>query len=307
MLDAGIWEVVVNVGPQLENDVVSVLELFESMGVSVEDDGSEPVFQEGIKFQRCRVRGYFQDHETIQGVEQRLRELLASGESWEQEPPVWRLLADQDWQESWKENFHPIAVAEKLLILPSWLDPPPEMAGRLVLRMDPEMAFGSGQHETTQGCLAALEGCTVTGQLGRVLDLGTGSGILAIAALLLGATHVVATDMDPVAVETTWRNFESNPGPSPDWRQRVAIVQTDQVPAGHFNTIVANILAPVLCHMAPAIARGLAAGGRAILAGLLTGQAEEVMACCQQAGLVCQQRWDLGDWTILQLEKDVSL
>ncbi|MBF0613285.1 MAG: 50S ribosomal protein L11 methyltransferase, partial [Magnetococcales bacterium] len=255
-------------------------------------------------FQKCRVRGYFQQSEVIQEVDSRLREVLAIDQGQDHNMPVWRMLADQDWQESWKEHFFPIPVGEKLLILPSWLSPPAGMESRLIIRLDPEMAFGSGQHETTQGCLAALDERSKEHPLGRVLDLGTGSGILSIAAMLLGASQVVATDMDPIAVETTRRNMASNMEGDISWQEKVTLLETQQVPQGSFDTILANILAPVLCDMAIDVARNLLPGGCAILAGLLNNQEEDVSSCYQQAGLTLCKKWQSGEWTIMQWEKD---
>ena len=118
--------------------------------------------------------------------------------------PLWEELADEDWSLSWKKHWQPDPVGQRLLILPAWLEVPEEHADRLVLKMDPGSAFGTGSHPTTRLCLEALEEMPPHDQ--RVADLGCGSGVLGLASLALGASEVLAADTDSLAVRATTDN-----------------------------------------------------------------------------------------------------
>lgn len=215
-----------------------------------------------------------------------------------------RILTDTDWAESWKAGYHVLRLGQHLIIKPSWheYDPQPD---DLIIELDPGMAFGSGLHPTTQLCLVALEEVSRPGM--RVLDVGTGSGILAIAAAKLGARYVHALDTDPMAVRVTAQNIADN------GEQDVVsvalgtltnqpITGADGIP-GEWDVIVANILANPLMDMAPAFFVNLAPGGILILSGINRGQMESVIAsmesnCITAAGSSLQ-----GDWAALFFEK----
>nr|CAX84070.1 Ribosomal protein L11 methyltransferase [uncultured bacterium] len=281
-----IWELRLSLERGFEEAAAGQLAEEGSMGVSTLLEG-----------ERLLVTGHFDADVDRRGVEIRLLLALAAA-GWEGDPSsavVWRPLEERDWAEAWKESYHPLPVGQRLLVVPSWLEPP-ESGERLVLRMDPEMAFGSGAHATTRGCLELLE--EVAGQkgLGRVLDLGTGSGVLAIWAAMLGADGVVATDLDPVAVETAERNARLN-----GVAGRVTVVESALVPAGRYRTIVANILASVLLELAPGLAAALAPGGSLILAGILREQAREVQLVFEGEGVRLDRTLFLDEWAVLLL------
>ncbi|MBF0675327.1 50S ribosomal protein L11 methyltransferase [Pseudomonas sp.] len=179
-------------------------------------------------------------------------------------------IEDQDWERSWMDNFQPMRFGRRLWIVPSWHEAPEPDAVNLLL--DPGLAFGTGTHPTTALCLQwldsqALEGCTV-------LDFGCGSGILAIAALLLGAEHAVGTDIDPQAVEASRDNATRN-GIDP---ARFPVYLPENLPQEQADVVVANILAGPLVALAPQITSLVKTGGRLALSGILAEQTEEVRA-----------------------------
>lgn len=181
------------------------------------------------------------------------------------------ILEDKDWVRSWMDSYQPIAIGERLWICPSWLEPSRPEAVNLLL--DPGQAFGTGTHPTTAMCLRWLEACDLGGL--RLIDYGCGSGILAIAGLLLGASHAVATDIDPVALEATRDNARQNGIAS----ERLQLCLPAQLaPDCAADIVLANILAGPLASLAPALTRLVRPGGALVLSGILREQAAEVMA-----------------------------
>ena len=184
-------------------------------------------------------------------------------------------IADQDWERSWMDNFQPMRFGQRLWIVPSWHAAPEPDAVNLLL--DPGLAFGTGTHPTTALCLEWLDGQELTGC--TVLDFGCGSGILAIAALLLGAPHAVGTDIDPQALEASRDNASRN-GIDP---VRFPVHLPADLPQQAADVVVANILAGPLVALAPQIISLVKPGGRLALSGILAEQAEEVRSAYQSA------------------------
>jgi ribosomal protein L11 methyltransferase len=178
-------------------------------------------------------------------------------------PPRFRIerIEDQDWVRSSQAQFTPFAVGDRLWVGPGWHEPP---AGRIAVRIDPGLAFGTGSHATTRLVLAHLEAILKGGE--RVLDYGCGSGILAIAAAKLGAARVDAVDLDPQAIETTRANARAN-------GVELHAAAPDELPQAHYDLVVSNILAQPLIVLAPLLARQ---GNRIALSGILRSQAGEV-------------------------------
>jgi ribosomal protein L11 methyltransferase len=212
----------------------------------------------------------------------------------------------QDWAETWKERYRPMPIGERLLIVPSWLAPP--TSARLPLVLDPGMAFGTGTHPSTQQCLLALERHLVPGS--TVIDLGCGSGILAIAAARLGALRVLALDIDPLAIEATRENCRRNTAAD---TVRVELGSLDDLGAPRFagyrpaDVLLANILAPVLIDMLTAgLADPIRPGGLAILSGILDGQLPDVLARAQAVGLHTLEVLEAEDWRTPVLRKDIA-
>jgi ribosomal protein L11 methyltransferase len=176
-------------------------------------------------------------------------------------------LADEDWVGRSQAQFGPIRISANLWIVPSW-HAPPDPAAR-VARLDPGLAFGTGSHASTRLILGFLEKDLRAGD--RVLDYGCGSGILAIVAGLLGAGEIVATDIDPQALETTAANAAQN-------GVAVRVAAPDRLPTGTFDLVLANILAGPLIALEPLLAERTRPGGRIALSGILEAQAREVIA-----------------------------
>jgi ribosomal protein L11 methyltransferase len=196
-------------------------------------------------------------------------------------------LADQDWVRASQAQFEPLLVGRRLWVGPTWHEPP---AGRISVRIDPGLAFGTGSHPSTKLVLGYLDRTIAGGE--RVLDYGCGSGILAIAAAKLGATRVDAVDLDPEAVETTRANAHAN-------AVEVRAALPDALPAADYDVVVANILAQPLIVLAPLLAQR---GTRLALSGILEGQAEEVARAYRpKLGMTIADRDD--GWVLLAGER----
>tara|TARA_Y100001951_G_scaffold61071_1_gene48638 strand:+ start:12773 stop:13663 length:891 start_codon:yes stop_codon:yes gene_type:complete len=184
-------------------------------------------------------------------------------------------IEDQDWERSWMDNFQPMRFGRRLWIVPSWHAAPEPQAVNLLL--DPGLAFGTGTHPTTALCLEWLDGQQLEGC--SVIDFGCGSGILAIAALLLGAPQAVGTDIDPQALEASRDNASRN-GIDP---ARFPVYLPADMPQQQADVVVANILAGPLVALAAQITTLVRGGGRLALSGILAEQAEEVRAAYAEA------------------------
>lgn len=209
-------------------------------------------------------------------------------------------LLEEDWGSRWKERFHPFHATSRLVIKPTWETYEPQ-AGEVVVEMDAGLAFGTGQHESTRLALAAIEEVCIAAPPARVLDIGTGTGVLAMAAALRGAGRVTAIDTDPDAVQAARENVARNGLAA---RVEVAGVDLHGIP-GTFDLIAANITADVLLALQQPIARRLAPGGTLVLAGLLAGaQAAEVRAVYERHRLRCAGESVEGEWAALVLRRE---
>jgi ribosomal protein L11 methyltransferase len=195
---------------------------------------------------------------------------------------AWEVREGEDWAATWRRGLEPRRVSPRLVVKPTWSDYEPR-PGERVVEIDPQMAFGTGEHATTRGCLRLLDGCAREGD--RVLDLGSGSAVLAIAAALLGAGEVVAVEYDPDANLNARENVERN-----GVEDRVRIVEAMADPAllareGRFDLVLANILSGVIIPLLPALrgALGGRAEGRLIVSGILREEAPRVCAAATDA------------------------
>ena len=202
-----------------------------------------------------------------------------------------RVVDDKDWLESWKAEFVPIHIGA-FVVRPTWSDPASD-AVEIVL--DPGMAFGTGLHPTTQQCLEALSTLPLEGK--SVLDVGTGSGILAIAAAKRGASPVVAVDTDTLAVDAARENAVANGVAIP-----VGVGSAADVP-GRFEVVIANIVAPVLQRIAPHLAARLASGGTLLLAGITAPAEAATREAFSHVRLELLDRSERDDWVALALRR----
>jgi ribosomal protein L11 methyltransferase len=210
--------------------------------------------------------------------------------------PTFSTIQEEDWAEAWKKSFQPVRVGKRLVIKPSWamvaLNP-----GDIVIELDPGMAFGTGTHPTTQLCLQACEWFARPGL--SMIDLGTGSGILSIAAAKLGCYRVMASDIDEVAVEAAQQNVARN-----GVERQVSVLHGSLdgllASAQQFDLGMANITANVILDMSrQGIQHIIAPCGRFTFSGILHEQAEEVIAALDAAGLALLGKRQMGDWVML--------
>lgn len=196
---------------------------------------------------------------------------------WEQPLPEYQFedIADQDWERSWMDNFQPMRFGQRLWIVPSWHDAPDPQGVNLLL--DPGLAFGTGTHPTTALCLEWLDGQDLRDL--KAIDFGCGSGILAIAALLLGAERVTGTDIDPQALEASRDNARRNGIAD----ERFPLHLPEAMPAEPADMLLANILAGPLVSLAPQLSSLVKPGGRIALSGILAEQTEEILAAYRDA------------------------
>lgn len=194
---------------------------------------------------------------------------------------------DEDWENNWKQFYQPLSIGQRLMIVPQWIRPEnPE--GRIEVRLDPGMIFGTGAHASTQMCLAALEQAVHGGE--RAADLGSGSGILSIAALLLGASTAVGVDIDPKAADISRENAALN-GLHADRFSAVTgnVIEDRQVMdslcEGSFDIVLANIVADVILPLCPLVPHLLRQGGVFLCSGILDSRVEEVRRSLARAGL----------------------
>jgi ribosomal protein L11 methyltransferase len=208
------------------------------------------------------------------------------------------LLPEQDWTETWKETFTPIDVANNFTVIPSWVE---HETARIPIIIDPGMVFGTGHHASTQICLTLIEKYAAKVSRGTFLDIGTGSGILAIGAARLGFRKVVAVDTDPLAVDNAQRNAELN------GLEKMTVLKGDVTAAeGQFDLITANLISNVLITIAREIVSRMSPGSIAILSGMLPGQEDAVLETYQRARLDMIEKVAAGNWITLALKKTVN-
>jgi len=261
--------------PQAQVEIVSdALEALEAQSVSVEDsdaltDTEQPLFGEPgmtptqIGWRHSTVKALF----ATQAKAQEAADILEAQDFFAECRRIGiHPLADQDWVRLTQSQFAPVPISPGFWIVPTWHEPP--AGARHVIRLDPGLAFGTGTHPTTRMCLQWIAEGRGPHPLGRVLDYGCGSGILAIAAAMMGAQEVDALDIDPAAVESSMRNAEAN---------HVTIrCGLPDMTSGRYKTVLANILATPLKVLAPLLCARVADGGHLVLSGILERQADEL-------------------------------
>lgn len=212
---------------------------------------------------------------------------------------------DKDWINNWKQYFHQFYV-DDILIIPSWEDVKPEDKDKMIIHIDPGTAFGTGMHETTQLCMRQLK--KYVNKDTQILDVGTGSGILSIAALKLGASHAVGTDLDPCAISAVKENLEANDVPVTDMDMILGNIIDDkaiqdEVGYEKYDIVVANILADVLIPLTPVILHQMKKGGLYITSGIIDDKEESVVAAVKAAGLEVLEVTHQGEWVSVTARK----
>ena len=213
---------------------------------------------------------------------------------------------DKDWINNWKEYFHQFYV-DDILIVPSWEEVKEQDKDKMILHIDPGTAFGTGMHETTQLVIRQLKKYVTKGA--RILDVGTGSGILGIVALKLGAGHVAGTDLDPCAISAVAENKEANGIADEDFEMLIGNIiddrkVQDQVGYGVYDIVAANILADVLVPLTPVIVNQMKTGGYYITSGILDVKEEVVTDAVKKAGLTLVEVTRQGEWVSVTARKD---
>lgn len=230
-------------------------------------------------------------------------------------PPLrWQRVADEDWSSTWKRHWRPDPIGHTLLVLPAWLEVPPEAEGRRVIRLDPGPAFGTGSHPTTRLCLEGLEvladarlrgGASPEAPLAglRVADLGCGSGLLGLGALALGAETVLAVDTDPLAIRATAENAALNGATALAVALGSSDVLEELLGGEPADLLLCNILAPVIAELSPSFRRLLVPGGQGLLSGLSLSQAEELIRTLERQGWQATVAASRDPWALLWLRE----
>jgi ribosomal protein L11 methyltransferase len=297
-------EILLRVSREQGEAMADILQSFGHQGVSITHEGIPPDRYDDDEIPPppfVTVRVYIPDDHRAPAAKAEIeKELAPIGVA-----PVYTLVDDQDWADAWKKHYHPTRIGRHLVVRPLWEEAADLREGDLVIALDPGMAFGTGTHPTTQLCLAALEDAVQPGL--SVLDLGCGSGILAIAAAKLGAGKILAVDIDPIAVEATVQNAAQN-GVSDSIIAQEGGLETVITSARRFDILVANILARTIiemCHQFP-LGDVVRPGGKGIFSGIMIAQVADVEAALQKVGLTLTRVRQDGDWVALETQRPVS-
>ena len=301
------FEISCSVPAELADIVAEYLTNLSGTGVCVENLNVDAFSHSEIpESTTAMIRSYFPSSEDsaarLAEIGAFLNELAQREPGCAIAPPELSSVSTEDWSSSWKVNFKPLRIGRRLLIVPSWeqVQPGPD---DIVLHLDPGMAFGTGGHETTRLCLELLEQIMDNMPIlhsPSVLDLGTGSGILAMAAVQLGAGRVCAVDIDPEAVEVARENLAIN--------GLLEQVECSTTPLeslnGCFDVILANILAEELVRLAPYLAERLAPGGSLVLSGILGEKEGLVRDGFAPQPLEYQSTLHAGEWVAIHYRKE---
>jgi len=305
-------EVSLTVDGEMAEAVAEVLARFIPDGVVIESTAVVPGADgaDGHAVGPLRVYGYLPLDDQLEENRRRLEEALwYLGRIRPLPAPQFRLIQQEDWSAAWKQHYQPIAIGQRLMVVPAWLEPP--VKDRIPIHIDPGMAFGTGTHPSTQLCLELIEVIIETLRVSEtlrvftgidVIDVGCGSGILSIAALKLGARRALGVDIDADAIRAARQNAERN-----DVADRLdlglgslADIQTGAFALRQAPLVLANILAPVIVRLlGQGLAGLLAPQGALVLAGILDEQAEDVEKALQEQGLRLVERRQQGDWVAL--------
>lgn len=285
--------------------IADVLQRYGHQGVAIEREGfSIETWEDEVPApDRLLVRAYIPEDERAPEAKTQLEEALYQlGRLYPMPQPRYTVIDEQDWAEAWKVHYHPLRVGRHVFIRPLWIETAGE-PGDVVIALDPGMAFGTGTHPSTQLVLEAAEDLLETSPRATVLDLGCGSGVLSVAAALLGAARVIACDIDPIAITATRINAEAN-GVQNQIDLREGSL-ADLVQSGMQAQIaLVNILAKTIIAMCgQGLAQIITPGGIGVFGGIIETQAAEVEAALQTAGLTPYKRRQSADWVVIEARK----
>jgi ribosomal protein L11 methyltransferase len=297
-------EVSLSVDGEAAEATAELLQRYGYQGVVIEQEGIPPDEWDEDEIQPAQhltLRAYLPVDSQVEDTKTRLETALGYMSLMYPMPtPLYKTIDEDDWAEAWKTHYHPVHIGRRLFIRPLWVDVD-SAPGDVVIALDPGMAFGTGTHPTTQLCLEALEDLIQPGA--QVLDLGCGSGILAIGAAKLGAAHVLALDIDEIAVDASQKNAEQN-GTADKITVQQGSLETVIGSARRFDLVVANILAKVIIAMCDQqLGQAVRPGGLAIFSGIIDTQADYVEAALRQTGLDPYARRQMGDWIVIEARR----
>jgi len=311
-MDQDWIEVTVLTSSEATEAVAGFLYNCDVEGVSIEDVADVEFKKENLGFadfinesvltieEGAMVKGYFKDSEnfmnTLNYIKESVDKLGEFGFDKGEGIVTYHKVNEDDWANNWKQYYKPAKVGEHIVVKPTWEDYE-EKPGEVVVELDPGMAFGTGTHETTRMCIKALEK-KVKGDT-TVFDIGTGSGILSIAAAKLGAKHVVGVDLDPVAVESAKKNLEFNKV------NNIEILYGDlmEVVEGKANIVVANILADIIMFLSEGVRAFIEDEGYFIASGILNTQRDKVTDKLKTLNFIIEEVMEDGEWICIIAKK----
>lgn len=304
MAETNWIEVSLEVSPEQAEAVVEVLNRTIPNGVVVEQDAVQDNSREENLLQSvARVFGYLLADRELELKKKKIEEgIWFLGRIQPLPSPVFTPILDEDWMAAWKKHYHPIKIGHQLVIVPSWIKR--EIPGRIPIRINPGMAFGTGTHPSTQLCLELMEEVIKPGM--QVIDVGCGSGILSVAALKLDADHVLGVDVDPAAMVSTRENSAHN---CISTGLEVGIGSVKEILDHQFTLaqaplVVVNILANTILQLfSDGLVELVTENGYLILAGILESQAEKIIQRAELDSMQLQHKKTSSDWVALLLKK----
>ncbi len=289
---AGYWELTVPVTDETSEALTNFLWELGAVGV----------LEETVETSAPRLRAFFSEDAEPDALARRLGDyqdsLAALGFGPRSEASI-TALRDGGWAEAWRAHFQPVPVGRRLLVVPPWITPPAD--GRLVVTIEPGRAFGTGHHGSTAGCLEAIEDLLERATPARAIDLGTGSGILAVAMARLGVPAILAIDEDPDAIACAVANAALNGACAPI---RCVLADAGTVETAPVPLVVANLLTAAHFRLGPRYRRLVALGGSLVLGGILATEAHAVSDALLVDGFVTRDRLTVDGWATLVLTRD---